>query len=149
MSYVQLLYHIVFRTYRSEKTIPESHERELYAYMLGIADNRGVKVYRIGGMPDHIHMLVGLPSTMSVSKFMQDLKSITCTWLKSNPDFPYFDHWGKEYAAFTYSYKDKDTIVNYIKRQKEHHSVMSLSDELKKLMIESGISWDERYFLKD
>ena len=149
MSYTQLLYHIVFRTYRSERTIPESHERELYAYMLGIANNRDVKVYRIGGMPDHIHMLVGLPATLSVSRFMQDLKSITSPWLKSNPHFPDFDHWGKEYAAFTYSYKDKDTIVNYIKGQKEHHRVLSLADELKELIAESGITWDEKYFMKD
>ncbi len=80
---------------------------------------------------------------------MQDLKSITCTWIKSNPHFPDFDHWGKEYSAFTYSFKDKDTIVNYIKGQKEHHNVMSLADELKNLMIESGFAVDERYFMKD
>ena len=149
MSFTQLLYHIVFRTYRSERTIPEKFERELYAYMLGIANNRNVKVYRMGGMPDHIHMLVGLPATMGVARFVQEVKSFTSAWLKSNHHFPDFDHWGKEYAAFTYSYKDKDTIVNYIKGQKEHHRVQTLSDELKELIAESGMTWDERYFMKD
>lgn len=149
MSYTQLLYHIVIRTYRSERTITESHERELYAYMFGIAKNRNVIVYRIGGMPDHVHLLVGLPSNLSVAKFVQELKSICTTWLKGNPNFPQFYHWGKEYAAFTYAMHDKDTIVNYICNQKEHHKTLSFSEEYRLLIEEAGIPINEEYFLKD
>lgn len=149
MSYTQLIYHIVIRTYRSERTITESHERDLYNYMYGIARNRNVVVYRIGGMPDHIHLLVGLPSDLSVAKFVQELKSITSVWLKTNPDFPDFDHWGKEYAAFTYSAKEKDVVINYIKGQKEHHRVMSFTEEYRRLIEEAGLSVSEAYFLKD
>ena len=149
MSYTQLIYHIVIRTHRSQRTISEAHERELYNYMFGIARNRNVVVYRIGGMPDHVHLLVGLPSDLSVAKFVQELKSVTSAWLKSNPNFPVFDHWGKEYAAFTYSAKERDVVINYIKGQKEHHRTLSFAEEYRRLIEESGITINEQYFLRE
>jgi putative transposase len=72
MSYTQLLYHIVFRTKKSENTIPEQHERELYAYIMGIINKKKSKLYRLGGMPDHIHLLVDIHPTIAVSDFMKD-----------------------------------------------------------------------------
>lgn len=149
MSYTQLIYHIVIRTHRSQRTISEAHERELYNYMYGIARNRNVVVYRIGGMPDHVHLLVGLPSDLSVAKFVQELKSVTSAWLKANPNFPVFDHWGKEYAAFTYSAKERDVVINYIKGQKEHHRTLSFAEEYRRLIEESGITINEQYFLRE
>ena len=96
MSYTNLMYHIVICTYRRQKTICEEHEKELYAFMLEICNNRNVKVYRIGGMPEHIHLFVGLPSTLDVARFVQALKSISSHWLKNNPHFPYFIRWSKD-----------------------------------------------------
>ena len=64
MSYVSTLYHIVLRTHCSELAIAEEHENELYAYMNGIINSYNGKLYRIGGMPDHVHLLVSLPATL-------------------------------------------------------------------------------------
>ena len=129
MSYVQSLYHIVFRTYRSERVIREECERDLYAYLYGVALNLRVKVWRIGGMPDHVHMLVELPPSLSVASFMQNLKVASSKWMKSQAGFPDFRGWAKEYAALSYSLRDKDMIVNYIKRQKEHHKKTTFAEE--------------------
>ena len=71
MSYVCTLYHIVLRTHRSEMDIVEEYEGELYAYMNGIINNFNGKLYRIGGMPDHIHLLVSLPSTLAIASFVK------------------------------------------------------------------------------
>lgn len=149
MSYTQLLYHAVIRTYRNERTISEAHERDLYAYIHGMCKNRNVTLYRIGGMPDHIHMLVGLPAALPIAKFIQEIKSVTSVWLKNNPDFPNFDHWSKEYAAFTYAMRDKEMIVNYIMSQKDHHKVVSFEEEYRQFILECGGVVDERFFLKD
>ena len=149
MSYTQLIYHIVISTYKRERTLFEAHERELYNYMYGIARNRNVVVYRIGGMPDHVHLLVGLPSDLSVAKFVQELKSITSTWLQANSNFPAFNRWGKEYGAFTYSAKEKDVVINYIKRQKEHHRVTTFAEEYRRLIEEAGLEINDKYFLTD
>ena len=65
MSYTNLVYHIVFRTYRSIPAIDEEHERELYAYAHGYITRHRAKLYRIGGMPDHVHLLVSLPPDLA------------------------------------------------------------------------------------
>lgn len=149
MSYTTSYYHIVFRTYRSEPTIPVEHERDLYAYLYGIAKNLGCQTYRIGGMPDHIHLFVSLPPKLPLADFVQRLKTDSSKWLKANPDFPYFRGWGREYAGFSYSLRDKDMVVGYIMRQKEHHRKVSFSEEYRTFLEENGITVDERYFLKD
>lgn len=149
MSYTESFYHIVFRTYRSEKTIPVEHERELYAYIYGIARNIHCQTYRIGGMPDHIHIFVSLPSTLSLASFVQRVKTYSSKWLKTNCDFPDFRGWGHEYAGFSYSFRDKDMVVGYIMRQKEHHKTISFAEEYRAFVEENGIIVDERYFLRD
>ena len=65
-------------------------------------------------MPDHIHILAVVPATLAFSDFMRDLKISSSKWLKENVNFPYFNGWGREYAAFSYAFRDKDLISNYI-----------------------------------
>ncbi len=74
MSYTQTFYHIILRTHRSIPAIAEEHERELYSYMLGFINNVGGRLYRVGGMPDHVHLFVSLPATLAMSKFVQEIK---------------------------------------------------------------------------
>ncbi len=149
MSYTTSYYHIVIRTYRSEPTINEEHERELYAYIYGIAKNLKCQTYRIGGIADHIHMFVSLPSYLSLASFVQRVKTDSSKWLKANPHFPRFCGWGREYAGFSYSLRDKDMIVGYIKKQKEHHRKKTFAEEHRAFLTENGVSIDERYFLRD
>jgi REP element-mobilizing transposase RayT len=149
MSYTTTFYHIIFRTYCSEKTILENHERELYAYIFGIASNLRCQTYRIGGMPDHIHIFVSLPSNLSLASFVQRVKTESSKWLKMNPNFPDFRGWGREYAGFSYNIRDRGMIVGYIMRQKEHHQTVTFAEEYRAFVEENGITVDERYFLQD
>jgi len=149
MSYTTSYYHIVIRTYRSEPTITEEHERELYAYIYGIAKNLNCITYRIGGMPDHLHIFVSLPSYLSLASFVQRVKTDSSKWLKANPHFPYFRGWGREYAGFSYSLRDKDMIVGYIMKQKEHHRKTTFPKKYRSFLQENGTAIDERYFLRD
>ena len=149
MSYTQTSYHIVLRTHRSIPAIVEDHERELYSYMLGFINNKEGHLFRIGGMPDHVHLFVSLPATLAMSKFVQELKIASSKWLKANPDFPLFDGWSKEYAGFSYNLRDKDMIVGYIAKQKEHHSQKTFAEEYREFLTENGVAIREEYFLKD
>lgn len=67
--------------------------------------------------------------------------------MKDSGNFPKFQSWAEGYYAITYNIKDKDTIINYIKNQKEHHRKIPFTDELKQLLTENDIEWDERYLL--
>lgn len=149
MSYTRLLYHIVFRTKRSAYVINIEHERKLYMYLFGIMKNLGATTYRIGGMPDHIHILVDIPPSIAVSDFVREIKRSSSLWLKQQDSFPNFNGWSDGYAAFSYSIEAKQSIIRYIMNQKQHHLVTSFEDEIKQFLIENGIEIDDVYFLKD
>ena len=150
MAYTNLLYHIVFRPKNSASVIPIEKEEMLYRYIWGIVKHKNGVLYRIGGMPDHVHILVQLPATIAVADFVRDLKTSTNVYLKENRDsFPKFDGWSRSYCALTYSQNEKDTIINYIKNQKEHHKRVSFRDELLGILRESGVEVDMKYFMVD
>ena len=149
MSYTRLLYHIVFRTKYGRNTIPEQHEKELYAYIIGIVSNKKSKLYRIGGIENHIHLLVDIHPTFALSDFMKELKEYSSKWLSKNLNFPDFEGWSVSFAGFTYNLNDKQTIIDYIKNQREQHKTVNFEEEYRLFLVENGIEIDERYFLKD
>lgn len=150
MSYTKLLYHIVFRTKYGMPTITEKYEEMLYRYIWGYIKGQGAVLYRINGMSDHIHLFVELKSTMTVADFVKHLKNSTHLFLEQNQDyFPEFYAWSKGYCALSYSEREKDQIISYIKNQKEHHKTQNFVDEMKNLFTEYGIKYDEEYFNKN
>ena len=147
MSYRQIFYQIVFGTKHRQPTIPESHCNELYQYISGIIKKKNCHLYRINGIEDHLHIFSDLHPTVSLSNYIKDIKVASNNWMKANGNFPEFDAWQERYAAFTYSIREKDMIINYIKNQKEHHKVETFYDEFKRLLEENGIEFDEKYLL--
>lgn len=147
-SYRQLFYHIVFHTKGAEKTINNSHCKDLYNYIWGITKNKNSKLYQINGVEDHLHLLVDIHSTITVSDFVRDVKSFSSGWMKKSGYFSSFTGWADGYGVFTVSYREKDMIIGYIKKQKEHHKAISFEEEYRNLLIEEGVSIDEKYFLK-
>ncbi len=145
-SYRQILYHLVFRTKNSRKTIVPAHSKELYAYIMGIIRNKNSFLYRINGMEDHLHILSDLHPSIALADYMRDIKTSSSIWLKQSGNFPDFNGWAEGYAALTYGWKDKEMIANYIKNQPEHHKKESFENELRRLLEENGIEVDERYF---
>ena len=145
-SYRQILYHLIFRTKDSRKTLAQDHSRELYAYILGFIKNNNGFLYRINGIEDHLHILCDLHPSIALANYMRDLKTSSSMWLKQSGQFPEFEGWADGYAALTYSWKDKDMIVNYIKNQQGHHKKESFEEELRRLLKEHGIEFDEKYF---
>lgn len=150
MSYVQSLHHIIIRTKYSENVLTTEYSEELYRYIWGYIKNKKSFLYRMNGMPDHIHILVGIHATVALSDFVKELKTSTNSWLKGNKDkFPNFKSWGTKYAAFTFRYQEKETVIDYIKNQREHHKRETFQDEYRRLIEENGIGIDDKYFLTD
>ena len=150
MSHVSLTYHIVWRTERSERTLTEEYERHLYFYILGICKDKQCYLYRINSMPDHIHLCVEVNPSISLSDFVRIVKQESSKWIKENRDwFPRFDGWGNGYAAFTYSGKERTSVIEYIKTQKEHHRVKSFREEYEEWMREMGIDLENDLFFND
>ncbi|HKB43196.1 MAG TPA: IS200/IS605 family transposase [Chitinophagaceae bacterium] len=147
MSYRQIFYQIVFGTKDRQATIEETHCEELYKYIWGIINKKKCKLYRINGVEDHIHIFSDLHPTVALADYIKDIKVASSLWMKECGKFPKFKGWQDSYGAFTYSIREKDMIINYIKKQKEHHRVEAFYDEYKRLLIENGIEFDEKYLL--
>lgn len=145
-SYRQILYHLVFRTKDSQKTLNTIHISELYAYIAGFVKNKRCFLYRIEGTENHLHLLSDLHPSIALADFMRDMKTSTSIWLKQSGKFPGFLCWAEGYAALTYAWKDKDRIVTYIKNQQEHHKHVSFEDELRALLLKNGIDINEDFF---
>ncbi len=149
MSYTKILYHIVFRTKYSEYTIPNDKSEILYRYIWGFMENKKCKLFRINGMPDHIHLLIELHPSLSIANLVKELKTTTNGYLKNHSEFPNFKAWAEGYAALTYSKNELETVKNYIANQREHHAITTFADEYRKLLVENDIEIKEEYFLKD
>lgn len=141
----QIYYQIVFSTKHRKSVLNIEHEDELYKYIGGIVKNKNCKLYRINGMPDHIHLFIDLHPSVSLSSLVKDIKVSTNLWIKQSGLFPDFEEWQSGYGAFTYSEREKNMIINYIKNQKEHHKNESFEDEYKNLLKSNGIEFDEKY----
>jgi putative transposase len=119
----------------------------LYKYIWGIVNNLKCKLYRINSLPDHIHIFSDLHPAICLADYVKNIKVASSTWMKAGTMFPVFEGWQDGYGAFTYSEREKDMIINYVKKQKEHHKKESFMDEYRRLLNENGIAFDEKYLL--
>lgn len=148
MSFTNLIYHVVFSTASRKHTIPTQYKKELYVIIHHIIRRESATTLRIGGMCDHVHILMEAPATVTLSKLVQSIKRESSRMLRDNSHFPDWDGWEEGYGGFSVGYKDVDAVINYIKGQKEHHSVRSFRDEYRQWLIENGISENEPFFPK-
>jgi putative transposase len=146
-SYKQIFYQIVFGTKNREATIAEAHCEDLYKYIWGIIKEKNCKLYRVNGIEDHIHIFSDLHPSISLADYIKDIKVASSIWMKETGYFPDFTAWQVGYGALTYSIRDKDMIIEYVKNQKEHHKKENFYDEYKRLLEENGIEFDEKYLL--
>jgi REP element-mobilizing transposase RayT len=100
-------------------------------------------------MEDHVHILSDLHPSVSLADYIKDIKVSSSKWMKSSEYFPHFRGWGIKDCALTYSYKERDIIISYIKNQQEHHKQESFRNEISRLFKEHGIDIDEKWFWED
>ncbi len=144
-TYTCLRYHVAFSTKDRQPWLrPEVQER-VWAYLGGIARQNDLKPLLIGGMDDHIHMLLGMPPTMAVSEALRLLKGGSSGWIKENiPGCRGFG-WQDGYGAFTVSQSRAAEVQEYISNQREHHRIKTFQEEYRALLDRHGITYDEQY----
>jgi REP element-mobilizing transposase RayT len=142
-SLAKVLVHIVYSTKDRTPNLRREIRAELFPYTGGILRHIECPLLQIGGIEDHVHMLIRLPRTMTLAQVVEKTKTSTSKWLKTKglPDFA----WQAGYGAFSIGANDIDRTVRYIQSQEEHHRKMSFQDELRALMAEAGLEMDERY----
>jgi putative transposase len=145
MSYISAYFHYVFSTKDRQPQITPELRQRLWPFIGGIAAQNAVKPIEIGGVADHVHLLLSLPSTIPISKAAQLIKGGSSKWIHETfPDQKLFS-WQEKYGAFSVSVSQLDTVVQYIRNQEEHHRKRTLQEEFLALLKNHKVEYDEKY----
>ncbi|MEP6822214.1 MAG: IS200/IS605 family transposase [Chthoniobacterales bacterium] len=141
-SLTNCLVHCVFSTKNRAPILTVEIRGRLWPYLGGIARENGVRALAIGGVADHVHMLLSLPATLSVAKAMQLLKGNSSKWLHET--FPELRNsgWQEGYAAFSIGVSGVEETVAYIRGQEEHHRTRSFREEVELFLRRHGMEYD-------
>ncbi|MDQ6765400.1 MAG: IS200/IS605 family transposase [Verrucomicrobiota bacterium] len=143
-SFTSCLFHCVFSTKRREPWLTSEIRERLWPYLGGIARENEMKALAIGGVADHVHVLVSLPATLPVSKAMQLLKGNSSKWMHETFPALHAFSWQEGYGAFSIAVSGVEETVAYIRSQEEHHRTRTLREEMQIFLERHGIAFEEK-----
>ena len=141
----QLYVHIIFSTKKRFPFIKEDVEKELFAYIGGLIKKMGGIPFMINGMPEHIHIFSNLPRTISLSKYVEEIKRSSSKWIKTKGVSYKNFAWQNGFSGFSVSSSKKEIVIKYIVNQKEHHKTQAYKEEVLQFLKEYDIKFDEQY----
>ncbi len=140
-----LLVHLVFSTKNRAPVLDAGTRPALHAYLASVTRNDGCDCYRVGGVADHVHLAVRLARTITTAALVEDIKTSSSKWLKTqSPALAAFS-WQRGYGAFSVGPADLDALTHYIDNQEEHHRTRTFQEEYRAFLAKYGIEYDERY----
>jgi REP element-mobilizing transposase RayT len=140
-----VLVHIIFSTKDRAPVLDATVLPALHAYLATVARNTDSECYRVGGVADHVHLAVRISRTVAIAKLVEDLKTSSSKWLKTqSPGLALFS-WQRGYGAFSVGPSDLDILRHYIDDQEKHHRTKSFQDEYRAFLTKYGVEYDEHY----
>ena len=144
-TFASLHFHLVFSTSGRAPWIRREWETRIWQYLGGILTKNGASPLQIGGVDDHVHIVVSIPPTLALSELMRFLKGGSSRWIHTEfPELRDFA-WQDGYGAFSVSKSALPSVIDYVTRQREHHQERPFSDECLALLTKHGIEFDARY----
>ena|ERR1043166_1984911 len=143
-SFISNHIHIVFSTKARQPLLTHQIRPKVWAYLAGIAKNIGGDFIEIGGTADHVHILLSLPSELSIAKAVNLLKSNSSKWLNQ---YGRRFAWQEGYAAFSVSTSNREAVRQYVRQQEKHHKRRDFAREFRVLLKKHRVEFDEKYFL--
>jgi REP element-mobilizing transposase RayT len=144
-TYSKLLTHVTFSTKDRAPIIPPLLQPKLFAYMGGIVRDVGGSALEIGGMPDHVHLLILTPPKLALSDLMREVKAGSSRWMSTQTETMGRFSWQTGFGAFSNSQKEVPFVRAYIQNQGEHHRKKTFKEELLGLLEAYQVEYDERY----
>jgi putative transposase len=144
-TFINSLLHCVFSTKERRPFITPALQARLFQYIGGISRENKIKLLSAGGIDDHVHLLISMPSTISISKAMQLIKGGSSKWIHETfAELRHFE-WQEGYGAFSIGISDVERTIKYINNQAEHHRKMDFKTEFRAFLKKHEIEYDERY----
>jgi putative transposase len=141
----QLYVHLIFSTKHREPTLLSPAREDLHAYLAAVLNKQDSPALKVGGVSDHVHALFRLSKNIALAKIVEEVKTSSSKWLKTQARNLANFHWQSGYGAFSVSSADVEEVAEYITQQESHHRVVSFQEEFRKLLDGHGIAYDERY----
>lgn len=146
-TYTKLHYHILFSTKGRRAMLKPEIQPRVHEYLGGLVRGEGGTAIQIGGMPDHVHLLVRWRTDESIAWLLRQIKSNSSRWIHETfPDLSTFQ-WQEGYAAFTVSESQIGVVRAYVANQVSHHKGKSFERELITLLDAHGVEYDPKYLL--
>jgi REP-associated tyrosine transposase len=143
----QILFHVVFSTKHRALLINAQVREELYAFVADTVRRHGGQLVAIGGMPDHVHLLIRLKPYVPVSSMVRFVKTNSSRWLRERPDLARGFAWQTGYAAFTISESQSEAVRTYIRNQEIHHAKRPFGAEVETLLKRHHVSFEPNQLL--
>jgi putative transposase len=143
-THLSLHCHVVFSTKEREPFIADVWRARLHEYLGGLIRAAEGVPEATGGTNDHVHLLIGLHATRTLSAFMQDIKQGSSRWFHESIGVKRFA-WQQGYRAFTVSESNRDSVKEYIANQAEHHRTKTFQEEYPAFLKKHRVEFDERY----
>ncbi len=148
-SYTQIHIQYVFVVKFRDGLIHRSWKEELFKYISGIIKFHNHKLLAINGVENHIHILVGMKPTQTISVLAQVIKANSSKWINETKMERFRFEWQAGFGAFSYSKWDVEKIINYIRNQEEHHKKKTFKEEYLKFLEDFEIDFDEKYIFQE
>jgi REP element-mobilizing transposase RayT len=147
-TFSQIYIQIIFAVQGRYGLISHRFKDELYKYITGIVNNKGQKLIRINGMPDHVHILIGLKPSMALSDLVRDIKTNSSTFINHKRWVRGKFNWQEGYGAFSYGHSQLNRVITYIDNQEKHHKNVTFKEEYLKLLKRFNIEFKDEYLFK-
>jgi REP element-mobilizing transposase RayT len=145
-TYTQFLYQLIFGSKDHIPFLSSKNQDILFGYIAGVLKKKSCHSYIVGGAINHIHIITHIHPTNCPAYLIKDIKEAShALILRERSLFKNFPGWQVGYSGFTYHISSKDSLINYVKNQAEHHKTISFKDELIELLNEHGVDYKDEY----
>lgn len=148
-TYTQIYIHIVFAVKGRQNLIHANWKDEIYKYITGIVTNEGQKLIAINGMPDHIHILIGLKPDKSLSDLVRDIKANSSRFINEKKWINGKFEWQTGFGAFSYSHSQLTNVISYINNQEEHHKIKTFKEEYIEFLKAFDVDYKNEYIFDE
>jgi putative transposase len=143
-----IVIHVIFSTKNREpKIVPEIRD-ELYRYIGGIIKGEGGILIEIGGISEHIHLLIKIRTVHTLADILKKIKGNSSRWVNDRKQLKEKFAWQEGYGAFSVSESKVPGVMKYLREQEKHHRSLSFKEEFIRLLELHRVEYDGRYLWK-